>query len=454
MSKNKSKTTSNRGSFNSSLGFIMATAGSAIGLGNLWKFPYIAGMNGGGVFILFYIIFVILLGRAILMAEMSIGRNTRQSIVGAYQKINKKWTFLGIMGVVCCFIILSYYSVVGGWVLKYIAAYFTGGNFGGNTSDYFSSFVASPLPPVFWHILFMFLTAAVIIFGVSKGIEKASKVLLPGLFVLVIVVAIRSASLEGGIEGIKFLFIPDWSVFASPQRLFSIIAAAMGQVFFSLSLGFGITLTYGSYMKKDTNIAESSLTVVSLDTIMALISGIAILPAVFAFGFEPSAGPGLIFETLPSIFSSMPMGNIFGLIFFILVFFAAITSSMALLEVVTAFLIDSFHWSRKKATIVMSSLIALLGVFASLSMGVLSGFTVAEMNLFDSLSYITDKILIPVSAILTCIFIGHVWGTENAVEEIEQDSVRLKGKRIFTLTIKYIAPIIISIVFVMGLLNI
>lgn len=453
MAKNHGSSLQKRGQFTSSLGFILAAAGSAVGLGNLWKFPYIAGSNGGGVFLLFYLVFVCVLGVPILLTEMAIGRKTQISAVGAYKKLNKKWTFVGIIGVVCAFVILSYYSVIGGWVLKYIASYATGGNFGADTKQYFDTFVTSPVEPVVWHLVFMLFCAVVVVGGVAKGIEKASKIMLPLLFLMIIVVAVRSAILPGGVEGLKFLFVPNFGDLDSFEKVANALVSAMGQVFFSLSLGMGITITYGSYLKRETNLPKDAVVISGLDTVMALLSGIAIMPAVFAFGYEPEAGPGLIFATLPSVFSEMPLGKLFGLLFFILVFFAAATSAIALLEVVSAFLIDSFHWSRKKATILMSCLMGAIGAVASLSMGALSEITIANMNIFDAMGYLTDKILMPLAAMFMCIFVGHVWGIKPVVEEIELGiSGSFRIRKVFGIIIKYVAPVLILVIFIMGLI--
>lgn len=441
-----------RGQFTSSLGFIMAAAGSAIGLGNLWKFPYVAGNSGGGFFIVFYIVFALVLGVPIMLAEMSIGRNTELNPINAFQKLNKRWTFVGVTGVVCAFIILSYYSVVGGWVLKYIAAYLTGGNFGGDSASYFNSFVARPVEPAVWHIVFMAFCAVVVIGGIAKGIEKASKIMLPCLFVLVLIVAVRSVTLPGGAEGIEFLLVPNFDAVESIGSITNMMVLAMGQIFFSLSLGLGIAITYGSYLHKDSDLQQNSLVIVGLDTLIAVIAGLAILPAVFAFGFEPSAGPGLIFATLPAVFSSMPLGNLFGLLFFILVFFAAATSAIALLEVVASFFIDHFHWKRIVATSSMALVMGIIGIFASLSMGPLSGFTIGGMNLFDAMGFLTDKILMPLSAFFTCLFVGYVWGIPNASAEIEKGCAKFYLHGFFRICIRYVAPVLIAIIFVMGLL--
>lgn len=441
-----------RGQFTSSLGFILAAAGSAIGLGNLWKFPYVAGNSGGGFFIVFYIIFALILGVPIMIAEMSIGRNTQLNPIGAFHKLDKRWTFVGVCGVLCAFVILCYYSVVGGWVLKYIVTYITGGNFGGDTSAFFSGFVSAAFEPAIWHILFMAFCALVVIGGVAKGIEKASKIMLPCLFVLVVVVAVRAMTLPGGAAGIEFLLVPKFEVFRSVKDLSNMLVLAMGQIFFSLSLGLGIAITYGSYLKKDSDIQKNSLLIVGLDTVIAVFSGLAILPAVFAFGFKPTAGPGLIFETLPAVFASMPLGGLFGLLFFILVFFAAATSAIALLEVVASFFIDHFRWGRLKATVLMALAMGTIGVFASLSMGPLGSYTIGGMNLFDAMGFLTDKILMPLSALCTCLFVGYVWGVNKVTAEVEQRGVRFRIRAFFGVCIRYVAPVLISIIFIMGLL--
>ena len=448
-----SQTPKNRGQFTSSLGFILASAGSAIGLGNLWKFPYIAANSGGGIFLVFYILFVLLLGVPIMMAEMSIGRRTQLNAIGAYRKLNKKWTFVGGLGVLCAFVILSYYSVVGGWVTKYIVAFASGGNFGSDPAAYFNNFVASPVEPVVWHLVFMAFCAIVVVMGVVKGIEKMSKVLLPVLFVIVVVVAIRSVTLPGAGEGLKFLFVPDFSAISSFGDLGNAMVQAMGQVFFSLSLGMGITITYGSYLKKDTNIVKDTGIVVGLDSLAALLSGCAILPAVFALGFEPTAGVGLIFSILPAVFADMPFGAFFGFLFFILVFIAAATSAISLLEVVAAYFIDNFHWSRKKATIIMASLMAFIGIFASLSMGPLSNVLIGGMSIFEALEFLTDKLLMPISGMLMCVFVGHVWGTDALMQELVIGSPSaIKLKKVLSVILKYIAPILILVILITGLL--
>lgn len=439
-----------RGQFSSSIGFILAATGSAVGLGNLWKFPYVAGNSGGGLFLIFYLFFALILGVPLMLAETSIGRKTGLNPIGAFKSLNKKWTFVGITAVSAAFIVLSYYSVVGGWVLKYFVAYLTGGNFGNDTAQYFSDFISSPVEPVIWHLIFMGLATFVVIGGISKGIEKVSKFMLPALFVLIIVIGIRSVTLPGASEGLKFFLMPHTKQLSSFSGATNVMAQALGQVFFSLSIGTGIGITYGSYLQKDSNLVKNSFIVTGLDSLVAILAGIAILPAVFALGFEPAAGPGLIFAIIPAVFENMPFGFIFGILFFLLVFFAAITSAMSLLEVVTSFMIDNLKMKRKTATILVASLMALIGIFASLSMGVLSGFTIGGMNLFDALGFLTDKILMPVSAFMTCIFIGHIYKVARLEEEIAEGtkSGKFKLAKTFEFLMKWIVPALILIVFI------
>lgn len=448
------KEKSKRGNFTSSFGFVLAAAGSAVGLGNLWKFPYIAGESGGGVFMVFYLVFILILGVPFIMSETAIGRKTQLSTIGAYRSINPKWTFAGIIGVVCAFFILSYYSVVGGWILKYITVFFTSGHTAAAAPGYFASFTANPVEPVVWHLVFMAFCTVVVLFGVEKGIEKGSKIMLPALFVLIVIVAVRSLTLGGNaMEGVKFLFIPDFSQLDSPSKVANVAVQAMGQVFFSLSIGMGISITYGSYLKKDSNLVKNSFIIGGLDTLVALLAGLAIMPAVFAFGFEPAAGPSLIFETLPAVFDSMPLGNLFAVIFFILVFFAAATSAIALLEVVSSFFIDSLGWKRSVATISTASVMALIGVFASLSFGPLKDATLFGMGFFDFLSYLTDKILMPLGALAMCLFVGYSWKPKSAAEELAIGRGGFRAVGLYSALMRFVAPALVIIIFVAGLIN-
>ncbi len=442
-----------RGKFSSSFGFIMAATGSAVGLGNLWKFPYLSGQNGGAVFVIVYIIFALAIGVPIMLAEMSIGRKTKLNPIGAYKSLNKRFTFIGVIGVICAFVILSYYSVIGGWVIKYIVTFFSGTHIS-DATGFFNNFIKSPVEPVIWHIIFMAITCFIVIGGVSKGIEKSSKIMLPALFILIIVVVIRSVTLSGGLEGIKYFIIPDFSKVNSFDELSKVLLSAMGQVFFSLSLGMGALITYGSYLKKDVNLQKSSYIITALDTLVAILAGFAIMPAVFAFGFEPSAGPGLLFVTLPKVFESMPLGIIFAIVFFILVFFAAVSSSVSLLEVVTSYCIDNLKWSRKFSSIFVSLIMTFIGVFAALSFGPLGNIKIFGITIFESLTFLSDKILMPIGGLFMCIFVGYVWGIDNASEEITSGGkIKFRWKKLFSISMKYIAPAIILIIFITSFLQ-
>jgi len=431
-----------RGQWASSFGFIMATAGSAIGLGNLWKFPYLAGEHGGGAFVLIYLLIVVFVGFTIMLGEMSIGRATQRNAIGAYKALNSKFTWVGVIGVLSGFLILGFYNVVGGWVIKYIIQFLTGG-VSGDPAVFFGGFVSSAVEPIIWAFVFAVATAFIVWRGIAGGIEKYSKVMMPTLFILLIIVMIRSVTLPGAGAGLEYYLKPDFSKLTP-----SAIVAALGQVFFSLSLGMGCMITYGSYLSKGENIEKDAFVVPLMDTSAALLAGFAILPAVFAFGYEPGAGPGLMFITLPAVFAEMPFGNIFGLLFFILVLFAALTSSISLLEVCNAYFIDEHKWSRTKATWVISGVIFILTILSSLAQGPLSGFLIFGKNFFDLFDYITSNILLPLGGLMMCIFIGYVWGVDKAAAEIMQNGkVAFKSRGFWTIAVKYIAPLAVGIVF-------
>lgn len=427
----------------SKLGFIMATAGAAIGLGNLWKFPYLMGRNGGFPFLVAYLFFIVILGIPVMMTEMSLGRKTRHDPVQAYADIHPHARIVGIFGVLAAFIILSYYSVIGGWIIKYIVSY---GTTLAAPAD-FTAFISSN-QPVFWHFLFMAMTTAICYLGIS-GIEKASKLMMPLLFVLLLIIIARSVTLPGASEGLKFIFAPNFKAFN-----LSSVSAALGQVFYSLSLCMGITITYGSYLSEKENIPRSCLSVAGLDTAIAVLAGIAIFPAVFSFGLEPGQGPGLIFGTLPNVFSAIKGGPVFAFLFFFLVFFAAVTSAIALLEVPVSFAIDSLRWSRRKASLVIGAAIFLLGIPSALSFGMLGDVTILNYSVFDFIGVITDNILLPFGGITMCYYIGWKWHPQFLVEEIERDGIPFKLKKLWILCIRFITPILVGIVTLTGFYNI
>lgn len=431
-----------RGQFASSIGFIMAAAGSAIGLGNLWKFPYLAGKHGGGAFVIVYLLIVLFIGFTIMLGEMTIGRAGKLNAYGSYKRLNPKWSFVGAMGILAAFIILCYYSVIGGWVLNYIFKYLTGG-IKGDTGQYFTSFISGTNQPIFWHFIFMAATAYIVYKGIAGGIEKYSKIMMPALFVLLIIVLIRSVTLPGAGAGLEFYLKPDFSKLNAEA-----LVAALGQVFFSLSLGMGAMITYGSYLNDEENLSKSAMIVPFMDTSAALLAGFAILPAVFAFGFEPGQGPGLMFVTIPAVFNKMPFGALFGVMFFILVFFAAITSSISLLEACVSLLFDEFKWTRHKATTVLAIICFLIGVPASLSFGPMENVLFFGKNFFDILDFVSSNILLPLGGLFTCIFIGYIWGIDKAIAEIAKDGkFEFKIRKFWTILVKYIAPIGVLIVF-------
>ena len=433
MSKNKQ--------WASKLGFIMATAGAAIGLGNLWKFPYLMGKNGGFPFLVAYLFFIVLLGLPVMITEMSLGRKTRHDPVQAYADIHPHARIVGIFGVLAAFIILSYYSVIGGWILKYIASYVTTA-----AAPDFDAFIGSS-EPVIWHIVFMAATIAVCYFGIN-GIEKASKLMMPMLLVLLFVIIFRSVTLPGASKGLLFIFQPDFSAFT-----LSSVSAALGQVFYSLSLCMGITITYGSYLSGKENIPKSCMIIGGLDTVIAVLAGIAIFPAVFAFGLEPGQGPGLIFGTLPMVFANIAGGTFFAILFFALVFFAAVTSAIALLEVCASFAIDSLGWERKPAALVIGTAITLLGIPSALSFGALSDVTILNQSVFDFAGLVTDNILMPLGGLTMCYYVGWKWKPEYLLAEIEADGTKFRLGKLWVFCIRFLTPIMVGIVSVTGFYN-
>lgn len=454
LDSNKETAGTSRGQWTSNIGFILAAAGSAIGLGNLWKFPYLAGQYGGAAFVFVYLIALLLIGYPIMLGEMSIGRAAQLNAIGSYRKLGgRSWTWVGVMGIVAGFLILSFYSVIGGWVLYYIFEHARGlasnifqsdlGGIPSDTKGHFGSFISNAWHPIFWHLLFMLGTAWIVLKGVAAGIEKYSKIMMPCLFLLLIVVLIRSVTLNGSEAGITYYIKPDFSKI-TPEA----IIAAVGQVFFSLSLGMGCMITYGSYLAKKENLQVNTLVIPSLDTLAALLAGFAIMPAVFAFGLQPGQGPGLMFITLPQVFQQMPAGNFFGLLFFILIFFAAITSSISLLEVISSYFIDQFKWKRSKAVITMAILLFFLGIPCSLSFGPMSETKFLDKTFFDWLDYLASNIMLPLGGLLMCIFIGYFWKVDNAAKEISSDGkYAFKMKPLFAIMMKVISPIAVLFVF-------
>ncbi|MBO4897066.1 MAG: sodium-dependent transporter [Clostridia bacterium] len=440
-----------RGSFSGKIGFVLAAAGSAVGLGNLWRFPYLAAKYGGGIFLLVYLILAVTFGFALMTAEIAIGRKTGLSAIGAFGKLKKKFTFLGYLESLVPVIILPYYCVIGGWLLKYTWAFLSGGAEVSAADGFFGSFIAQPTEPALWFFLFLALTALVVLFGVEKGIEKVSSILMPILVILSVVVAVYTMLMPGAYRGVLYYITPDLGRFSATTVL-----AAMGQLFYSMSLSMGIMITYGSYMKKDVNLESSVKQIEIFDTGIAFLAGLMIIPAVFVFsGGDEAAlgqGPGLMFVTLPKVFGSMAGGNIIGSVFFILVFFAALTSSISLMETVVSIIIDKLKWSRKVTCVTVFIGSILLGMPSSLGFGIWSGIKLLGMDILSFFDFISNSVLMPIVAFLICIFAGYMIKPQALIDEAEL-SGKFKRKKLFTVMIKYIAPVCIILILVSSVLS-
>ena len=433
-------------------GFIMAAAGSAVGLGNIWRFPYLTGMNGGGAFIVIYLGCVILVGLSIMIAELAIGRRSQLAAVGAYKTYSKKWSFAGVLGVLSGFFIMGFYPVVGGWSLAYIAKSFTGLlSAPGAIGDVFGAFIGDPMQPLIWMIVYLAVNVFIVARGVAGGIELAGKILMPILYVLLLIVAVKGFTIPGSGAGLSYLFVPDWSVVTGGTFL-----AALGQAFFSLSLGMGCMITYGSYLNKEEKLPNNALIVVSMDTSVALLAGIAMFPALFAFGMEPTAGPGLVFVVVPQIFAEMGgIGPLFSAIFFVALFIAALTSSVSLMEVVVAYLMDEKKLERKVATYGTSVVMAVLCALSSLSLGAMSGVSIFGVGFFDFFDILTDKIFLAIGGMLLAIFAGWFLKKEDLKDELTNSGTLSFG--LFELwynVIKYVIPVLIGIVAAVGIASI
>ncbi len=440
-----------RSNFTGKIGFVLAAAGSAVGLGNIWRFPYLAAKYGGGIFLLVYIILSVTFGFSLMIAEIAIGRKTGLSAVGAFQKLNRKFSFVGYLGAIIPMLILPYYSVIGGWVTKYAVSYIGGQGTAMASDGYFGAFIASNLEPIGWFLLFMGVTALVVLFGVEKGIEKVSKIMMPVLVGLSIVVAVYVCFMPGAGEGIKYYLIPDFSKFSIMT-----VVAAMGQLFYSMSLAMGIMITYGSYMKKEVSIESSTHQIEIFDTGIAVMAGLMIIPAIFACG-NPStdlaaAGPSLMFVVLPKVFQSMFGGHILGAIFFVLVLFAALTSSISLMETVVSILCDKLKWSRKLTCLVVFAGSVALGLLSIFGYGMWSNFTILGKQILDFFDFITNNLLMPITALFTAILVGYVIKPKTVIEEVEL-SGKFCMKKLFVVMIKYVAPIFLLIILVSSVLN-
>ena len=439
---------SNKSSFGSKIGFVLAAAGSAVGLGNIWRFPYLAAKYGGGIFLLVYLILAVTFGFALMITEIAIGRKTGKSVIGAYSSINKKFAPLGLLAAAVPIIIFPYYCVIGGWVMKYITVYITGSGAeaAANKGAFFGQFIGETGQPLLFFSIFLIITAVIVMLGVEKGIEKVSKIMMPVLVVISLFIAIYSLTIPGALDGFIYYIKPNFEDFGLET-----VVAAMGQLFYSMSLAMGIMITYGSYMRKEDNLEGSVRQIEVFDTAIAFLSGMMIVPAVYAFaGGNPdaiNAGPGLMFETLPQVFNSMTGGTIIGLVFFLLVFLAALTSSISLMETIVSVIMEKFNIKRIPAcisVIVFSFLLGLVSVLGFSEWKHIKPFGKSDiLTFFD---FISNNVMMPIVALLTCILIGYVAKTKFIEDEVQLNS-RFKSVKMYRVMIKFIAPIFMVIIF-------
>lgn len=441
----------NREQWGSKIGFVLAAAGSAVGLGNIWKFPYLVGENGGAAFVLLYLICVILVGLPVVIAEILIGRTAQKNPVGSFRELSKGnpfWIFAGGLGVLTGFLILSYYNVIAGWSLGYVIESLKGSfqnlENPAAAGELFNSLSSQPRWTLLFHGLFMILTISIIYAGVTKGIERAGKIMMPALLFLVIVLVIRGVTLDGAQAGVHYLLKVDFSVITGKTFFL-----ALGQAFFSLSLGMGALLTYGSYMSKKESIPGSALNIVLLDTLIALMAGFMIFPAVFAMGLHPAQGPSLIFNILPVVFNAIPAGYYFRIIFFLLLTVAALTSTISLLEVITSFAVDEFKIERKKAAIIFGIIVFIIGIPSAMSFCGWQNITLFGLTCFNFVDFISANIFLPLGGIFIALFVGWFWGTKNSVVHLLEGTVKFPAFLISTwvVLIRFVAPVLILLIF-------
>ena len=443
-----------RSSFSGKLGYVLAVAGSAVGLGNIWRFPYLAAKYGGGIFLLVYLILMLTFGYVLIVSETTLGRLTRKSPVGAFNAFGKSLPFKigGWINAVIPMLIIPYYSVIGGWVFKYLFEYLRGSTDALAEDSYFTGFITAGASVEVWFLIFTLVVLLIIVAGVEHGIEKVSKMMMPVLVILAIIVSIYSVTRPGAFEGVKYFLIPNFDNFS-----WMTIVAAMGQMFYSLSIAMGILYTYGSYMKKDVDIEQSTSQIEVFDTAIAFLAGLMIIPAVFSFfNGDPEklkAGPSLMFITLPKVFASMGMGRIIGVVFFLLVLLAALTSAISLAESCVSTLEDQLGWKRNIASVVIGIIIVVLGSFSALGFGMLDFVQILGMSILDFFDFLTNSLMMPIAALSTCILIVYVVGVDKIVEEVETSS-KFKRKGLYKFFIKYLAPICILIILVSSIASV
>ena len=443
-----------RSSFSGKLGFVLSAAGASVGLGNIWRFPYLAAKYGGGIFLLIYIILALTFGYTMIIAETSLGRMTKKSPVGAYESFGKSKLLSagGWINAVIPILIVPYYSVIGGSVIKYLFEYLLGHGQTLAADDYFSGFISNGFSAEICFLIFTMFTVVIIYMGVRNGIERVSKFMMPILVILSVIIAVYSVTRPGAMAGVKYFLVPNLENFS-----WMTVVSAMGQMFYSLSIAMGILVTFGSYMKKDTSIEDSTKNVEIFDTAIAIMAGLMIIPAVFAFsGGDPDtlqAGPSLMFITLPKVFAGMGFGTGTGILFFLLVLFAAVTSSIALTESAVSTFEDELHWSRKKATVFMTVIMIFLGTLSCLGYGPLADITVIGMQFLDFFDFLTNSVMMPIAAIATCLLVSRVIGVEKIENEVTEGGHLFKRKAIFQFMIKYLCPIFAAIILVSSVAN-
>ncbi|MGN0461375.1 MAG: sodium-dependent transporter [Ruminococcus sp.] len=437
--------------FSTRLGFVLAAAGSAVGLGNLWRFPYLAAKYGGGIFLLVYLILAVTFGFTLMLTEIAIGRKTGKSCIDAFGALNKKCSFIGYIVALVPIIIFPYYSVIGGWVTKFVTLFVSGKGAEAASDEYFGSFIGQAGEPLFYLAIFIAITAVIIMFGVQKGIENVSKFLMPVLAVMTVGIGIYSLTLPGAMDGFIYYVKPNFDEFSIKT-----VVAAMGQLFYSMSLAMGIMITYGSYMSKKNNLEKSVRQIEIFDTGIAFMAGVMIIPAVFSFSNgDPNMlekGPTLMFVMLPKVFNSMAGGQIFGAAFFILVFLAALTSAVSLMETILSVLMDKFNIGRIPGCLLILFASFLIAIPSSLGFGIWSDITIFGMSFLDFFDYISNNILMPVAGLLTCLFIGYIVKPKTVEEEIRL-SGPFKGKKLYNVMVKYIAPVFMVVILVSSVIG-
>lgn len=443
-----------RSTFSGKLGYVLSAAGASVGLGNIWRFPYLAAKYGGGIFLLIYILLALTFGYTMIIAESAIGRMTRKSPVGAFKSFGKsKWiSFGGWINAIIPVLIVPYYSVIGGWVIKYLLEYVKGNSSSLAQDGYFSEFISNGFSTEICFIIFCLITLIIIYAGVRNGIERVSKFMMPILIVLSLIISIYSVTRPGAMEGVKYFLVPNPKNFSWMS-----VVAAMGQMFYSLSIAMGILITFGSYMKKDTSIEKSTENVEIFDTAIAIMAGLMIIPAVFAFSGGNAetlkSGPALMFITIPKVFANMGFGTAIGVVFFLLVLFAAVTSSIALTESAVSTFEDELLWSRKKSTVFMGMVMLLLGTLSCLGYGPLANFKILGMQFLDFFDFITNSVMMPIAAIATCLLVSKVVGVDKIEEEIKKDGQAFRRKKIFCFMIKYLCPLFAAIILISSVAN-